>query len=1362
VGRNPLGKFMEEAYHGITEWGACEVSGVGTVGVEMLQRQSLLAQMRARLERFNADRDPAAILDPAAVADAQALLEMTPDPADDLEVAYVVGWFHWSRYTVLSAGQDQQDLAAALALFAPVYRARPDAIPDRVRSHFAQNMAAPPVDPRALTMRAVGILQDAQRTGDSATLNAAIELLQRALNAALAGDPDRVWILSNLGIALQTRFEGTGDLADLNAAVAAARDAAAAPPDHPSHAKYLTNLGQILRARFERTDDRADIDEAVTVSRDAAAATPPDHPNRPAMMFNLGLVLQARFERVGDLTDVDEAISATRAAVAAAPPDDPYRAGMLTNLGLALRGRFERTGELADINDAAAAAREAADITPPGSPDRAGILNNLGIAAQMRSTRTGNLADLNEAVTAFRAAAAPPGHSDRTGILNNLGVALRGRFERTGELADIDDAVAVGRDAAAITEVGNPNRAATLSNLSAALLRRFERAGDVPDIDEAVTTARDAVAAAPPGHNGRAGFLGNLCLALQVRFERTGNLADINEAVVVGRDAVATTTPGDRNRADLMSVLSVALRLRFERTGDMSDIDEAVATARDAAMNTPADHPGRAKIFTNLGVALRTRFERTGVLEDLDEAVTASRDAVAASPPDHPERPRWLSNLSSALWARFDRTRSMADIDEAVSAARDAAAAVPPGHPDRAGMLANLGLVLQTRFGRTHDPDDLNEAITASRDAVAATPLGHPERPLYMSNLAVALTTRFERTDVLADIGDAVSAAREAAATSPAGHPNRARFLVGVGSALQARFERTGDATDIADAVAACRDAAAMEVAPPHIRAAAGRAWGRAAAVGGLWEEAVAGFEAAIDLLGRVAPRSLARGDQEYRLEGLDDLGSEAAACCVKAGLKDRAVELFEQGRGVLLGQALDTRTDLTILREQYPELAERFAALRDDLARADDMGGLAPTATDEVTGGKAAQAQWVTERRQEVAEAFERVIKVIRAKPGFDRFLRPSPVRDLTAAAAQGPIIVVNVSRFGSYALIVTSGGVQEPIPLPSLTPDDVNERVVGFIEALGRALMNPSDWTLAEQKLTETLGWLWDAGADPVLNGLGITGPPRQDEPWPRLWWCVSGLLSFLPLHAAGHHGTRSSAAPATVVDRVVSSYSPTIRALTHARRAGPADSAAHAGAADTADRVLVVAMPHTPGQPDLRGAQAEAERLEQLRPGQVTVLIGPEATHDAVCAALPAAEWAHFACHGSSDLTNPSTSQLLLADYQQRPLTVADIARLRLEDADLAFLSACSTARPSARLTNEAIHLASAFQLAGYRHVIATLWKVGDQDAVDIAADIYTSLGNVANDVADAAHAATLRFRRRWPDSPSVWASHIHSGA
>nr|WP_257003705.1 CHAT domain-containing protein [Streptomyces sp. SA15] len=56
-----------------------------------------------------------------------------------------------------------------------------------------------------------------------------------------------------------------------------------------------------------------------------------------------------------------------------------------------------------------------------------------------------------------------------------------------------------------------------------------------------------------------------------------------------------------------------------------------------------------------------------------------------------------------------------------------------------------------------------------------------------------------------------------------------------------------------------------------------------------------------------------------------------------------------------------------------------------------------------------------------------------------------------------------------------------------------------------------------------------------------------PLPDAPsGPRLWWSPTGPLTLLPLHMAGRHdGSRDN-----VLDRVVSSYATTVKALRHAR--------------------------------------------------------------------------------------------------------------------------------------------------------------------------------------------------------------------
>ena len=167
-------------------------------------------------------------MDPEAVAELTALLKTVPDPAADLEIAYTAGWLHYFRYLVLDRGDGWQDFVDALALFAPVYQTRPDAVPDQIRTLWRRLAASD--DPQAVADRAATLLEETLRTGDRAALNTAIDLLQQAVAASPADHPGRAAMLSSLGIALQTRFERTGDRADLDAGIAACQQAVAATP----------------------------------------------------------------------------------------------------------------------------------------------------------------------------------------------------------------------------------------------------------------------------------------------------------------------------------------------------------------------------------------------------------------------------------------------------------------------------------------------------------------------------------------------------------------------------------------------------------------------------------------------------------------------------------------------------------------------------------------------------------------------------------------------------------------------------------------------------------------------------------------------------------------------------------------------------------------------------------------------------------------------------------------------------------------------------------------------------------------------------------------------------------------------------
>ncbi|GAA0436219.1 hypothetical protein GCM10010160_74100 [Acrocarpospora corrugata] len=80
---------------------------------------------------------------------------------------------------------------------------------------------------------------------------------------------------------------------------------------------------------------------------------------------------------------------------------------------------------------------------------------------------------------------------------------------------------------------------------------------------------------------------------------------------------------------------------------------------------------------------------------------------------------------------------------------------------------------------------------------------------------------------------------------------------------------------------------------------------------------------------------------------------------------------------------------------------------------------------------------------------------------------------------------------------------------------------------------------------------------------------------------------------------------------------------------------------------------------------------------------------------------------------------------------------------------------------------MHITAAFQLAGYQHVIGTLWPITDATAAQIADDFYTRLtdgGRTRPNTGQAAYAlhhAIQGVRTDYPARPSLWAAHIHTG-
>ncbi|MER5862831.1 CHAT domain-containing protein [Kitasatospora sp. NPDC002040] len=1137
-------------------------------------------------------------------------------------------------------------------------------------------------------------------------------------------------------------------------------------------ANSYAEAGDSAWSRFEQTRSLAELNCAISSFRAAVAALPADDPGRVPHLYRLLGALHLRFRESGDAADLEPAIAAGREAISLARRDT----ACLSALAALLLERFRVAERKADLDEAIEVARTAAGLPPSRPPDGAAALANLGAALNERFEYLGSVEDLEEAIDLKRTAVvlSRPGPS-RKHALHNLVQSLRLLVMESGRTEPIEEAVAVARRAVKARPREGGDQAMSLNGLGGALADRCRVTHDPEGLDEALACSLAALDMTPADHPERQAYLASRVDQLTLRARLSGSTEHLDEAVRLAR-AFAESASG-RAEAPAELILVGTLAYRYQATGTVADLDEAIVLTRAGLARTQDNRPGPA-YFSGL---LFLRHRQAGAVADLEEAIRHERAQLQNPGLDRRRRATVLNALGLLLWARSRRTRDRDDIEASVALCREAMA-TGIHRSDRAMHLSNLGNVLVARFEYAGRPEDLDEGIDVTRHAVAAS-IGREADDLarYLSNLTDALTQRHTRTGRPEDVEEAVAAGRRSVSLISGSHPERARFLANLGAALRARHAYTGSPDDRSAATAADVEAAAVEAAPVLQRLGCARAAAADLVAASEVPRATDLLQNAVRLLPEVSPRRLARSDQEYALGGLAGLAGEAASLVLAdprlptADRPRRALSLLEAGRGVLISQALDGRDDLSALRLRDPELATRFVELRDLLDQPWEAG---PSSGGAEPGTPTAAPQPGGRERHELAAEFAATLARIRALAGFGSFGLPPNADELLGAAQAGPVVVLNASAYGSHALLVTPHGVTA-LPLPQAGMDDVATQASAFLAA--RQLILTGDAAAEERggtRILSVLEWLWDTIAAPVLEELGHrTGRSAGTEPWPRVWWVPCGLLSLLPIHAAGHHTTAArEQCPRTVIDRVVSSYAPSLRTVIHTRQS---TSPARRGPALSA---LVVAMPATPGLPGLGRLPHVTEEVGVLRGHlpELTVLADQEAalgaaaepTKAAVLARLPHHPIAHFSCHGATDPRQPSRSRLLLRDHEHDPLTAASLAPVELGRAQLAYLSACSTATTQpVRLLDESIHLASAFHIAGFPHVISTLWEIDDQLSVRIADDFYARLRTPEGDLdvsraAQALHRATLRARGGdgTPDAlqnPFLWASYVHIG-
>jgi hypothetical protein len=922
-------------------------------------------------------------------------------------------------------------------------------------------------------------------------------------------------------------------------------------------------------------------------------------------------------------------------------------------------------------------------LRPPGHAQRRQTVSDLGDALwRFCFYHSLDKARANCCIAMLREALhlCPPGYLLRDEALHGLARALL--FIKSDYLGDKDalaESVVLNREALTLRPPGHPSREKSLSNLAIALNRRFYDCGDFVLLQEAVSMLREVLRFRPLGHPQRDFALSNLSGILMTSFEQQGSFETVTEAIALGREAVDLRPIGNPLRFSSLGTLASSLRLRFIYQGFSVCLAEAMELYREISQTMPEAHPRRGMMMISYGETLLLAFREHGDSCLLSEAIVVLRQTLTLIPEGVQYHDIALNSLAGALLASSEQSADETILSEAATLHQEALKLRPPGHPDRIMSLDGLA-DLYCRMKTV----PWQEAHNLYREALRICPQGYPVRAQLLSGIARCF---MDVGSPFFDPVHGISHLSEAYADNFTHITRRLRTASKDMRNLEATYASVTRHMD--EATRSRYSTLVLEL-----------------------------YSQIIGILPLAANFGIDHKTRLRAVAGTDRIARNAASRAVLVGRVSVAIEILEEGRGVFWTQTLHLRTTaLDHVPKDDREELQRLLLLLD--------GATHETKASELS---AAQHECELGRRRHLNEQAQSLIAKIRGYPGLNRFLLPSAFEAVFASLPDGFVVIANTSDVAHHALILhRSTGLAT-----SLNLDLLRAR---FDSAALKAKL-PRDATALHEKdrdssramridkgagdsFDNVLGLLWTSIVKPVIDRLGLEVSllsllslqlkltlndfqKSTERSRPRLWWCVTGELSFLPIHAAGKYQCSDAVCAS---DYLVSSYIPTLHSLIKAR-----NNWNHIRRHELAGLIICEDSPESSAANHLPEAAKEVRIVRECFESVHAQVLNTMSTRTARAELLSlldntSAHVLHLACHGIQD-ADPLNSAIMLHDGH---LTIEDIMRLSFPQATLAYLSACQTAKGDQNAPDQAVHIAASMLFCGFRSIIGTLWCV-----------------------------------------------------
>ncbi len=1119
------------------------------------------------------------------------------------------------------------------------------------------------------------------------------------------------------------------------------------PGNHPDLGRSLNNLGLAESRLGNKGRAREFLEEAVRLWRASLGSSSP----LTAMgLTNLGKVQYELREYAAAKQSHEQALAIRRKSL---PPDHPDIATSLGNLGNVQRELREHAAAKQSYEQALAIFRKA---LPPDHPDIATSLNNLGLV-QFELREYAAAKQSHEQALAIRRKALPPDHPDIAQSLNNLGMVQYILREYAAAKQSYEEALAIFRKA---LPPDHPFIATSLSNLGGVQSELREYAAAKQSHEQALVICRKAL---PKDHPDTAQSLNNLGIVQRELREYAVAKQSHEQALAILRKALPADHPVIASSLNNLGNVQSELR---EYAAAKQSHEQALAIRRKAL---PPDHPDIASSLSNLGNVQSALREYAAAKQSHEQALAIRRKAL---PPDHPDIASSLNNLGEVQRELREYAAAKQSHEQVLAIFRKA---LPKDHPDIATSLNNLGMVQYALREYAAAKQSHEQALGICRKSL---PPDHPAIAQSLNNLGMVQYALREYAAAKQSLEQALAIRRK---SLPSDHPDIAFSLHNLG------FLSLTSGVGVGDAVPGLAEATDLFQAE-QLRLAVAQAEQEQLATAALARICLS-YLLDATLITRAEPGTVY--DRVVRVKGSVTAQQRWARQARDAADPEttRLLDRLRQVTRQIVGLSMDHRPAQSKSDPRdVPDEIRTLSAERDELERQ------------------------LTER-----SAVYRTIQA-RTRVGSGA---------IRAVLPEGSALIDLVDYLH---LKPPAKGQGERVPWwLKLTESPVERRVVAFVVRPERqeVVIVPLGPSQALAKWIDRWRASYGAGKTPPA-GETDPGAELRKRLWEPLAAHLEGVQVVLVSPDGPLHGLPWAALPGSkqgtfLVHEYAFAVVPVPQLLPELLRGKPRlanqqPSLLLAGGIafgeQNARDVEAPAgrLPPVPVYRPLPGTESEVNDLEKRfrhtfpQAPPPLVLGEDQATKQAILAEAPAHRFLHLATHGF--FAGESESSILLAEQRgdlrllagvagrhpgllsglvfagvnrsdRRPeetiLTALEAAELELGQVELVVLSACNTGRGQVAGGEGVLGLQRAFQLAGARSVVASLWRVPDEETHQLMREFYRRVwSDKPVPRVEALQQAQLWMLENWkprgglerpapqgPPPPYVWAAFVLSG-